>query len=55
MVDNRPHQPPQNIYILAQPARGRRRPGQRIDTLEARAKEAAKGYHDSIKKQKKEH
>lgn len=36
-------------------ARARRRAGQRIDSLEDRAKEAAKEYHDAIRKQKKAH
>jgi hypothetical protein len=36
-------------------ARARRRAGQRIDSLESRAKEAAKEYHDAIRRQKKVH
>ncbi|KAJ3453213.1 hypothetical protein MRS44_018868 [Fusarium solani] len=36
-------------------ARTRRRAGQRIDNLETRAKEAAKEYHDAIRRQKKAH
>ncbi|KAL9568917.1 hypothetical protein ACKAV7_006982 [Fusarium commune] len=36
-------------------ARARRRAGQRIDSLEDRAKETGKEYHDAIKRQKKTH
>ncbi|KAJ3454423.1 hypothetical protein MRS44_018317 [Fusarium solani] len=36
-------------------ARSQRRVGHRIDNLENRAKEAAKEYHDTIKRQKKAH
>ncbi|RKK10846.1 hypothetical protein BFJ65_g14842 [Fusarium oxysporum f. sp. cepae] len=36
-------------------ARARRRAGQRIDSLEDRAKESGKEYHDAIKRQKKTH
>ncbi|KAJ3454196.1 hypothetical protein MRS44_018090 [Fusarium solani] len=36
-------------------ARTRRRAGQRIDNSETRAKEAAKEYHDAIRRQKKAH
>ncbi|KAJ0129750.1 RNA-directed DNA polymerase from mobile element jockey [Fusarium oxysporum f. sp. albedinis] len=36
-------------------ARARRRAGQRIDSLEDQAKEAAKEYHEAIRKQKKAH
>ncbi|GKU08808.1 unnamed protein product, partial [Fusarium langsethiae] len=36
-------------------ARARRRAGQRVDSLEGRAKEAGKDYHDAIKRQKKMH
>ncbi|GKU07166.1 unnamed protein product [Fusarium langsethiae] len=36
-------------------ARARRRAGQRIDSLEDQAKEAAKEYHDAIRRQKKAH
>ncbi|KAF5227806.1 hypothetical protein FANTH_14671, partial [Fusarium anthophilum] len=36
-------------------ARARRRAGQRIDSLEDRAKETGKEYHDAMKRQKKTH
>ncbi|SCV61221.1 uncharacterized protein FFFS_15790 [Fusarium fujikuroi] len=36
-------------------ARARRRAGQRTDSLEDRAKEAAKEYHDAIRRQKRAH
>jgi hypothetical protein len=36
-------------------ARTKRRAGHRLDNLENRAKEAAKEYHDTIKRQKKAH